>query len=640
MKTKKLLLKNLFLLPALIACLGLMMSGRVTAQTLTTLHNFDYSGLGEGPGYPLILSGNTLYGTEPGAGTNGAGTIFSVNTNGSGFKVLYTFTACSTNSSGIVTYGIATNSDGALPGGGLILSGSILYGTAAYGGKNGSGTVFAINTNGTGFTNLHNFAATFTNSNGVYTNSDGASPQTGLILSGNTLYGTAVEGGTNGCGTVFAINTNGTGFTNLYSFSAIAGDFGENYPNGGLILSGNTLYGTVQGSGSWNGAVFAINTNGSGFTNLYSFSFFDTIGGTNNDGADPNGGLILSGNTLYGTAEAGGIYGFGTVFSINTNGSGFRILHNFKIPIIDNDYTSKAYDCNTNSDGASPWAGLILSGNTLYGTASNGGTNGYGTVFAINIDETGFTTLHSFSAGQYNSFDIMTNSDGANPYAGLILSDNNLYGTTRYGGIAGNGAIFVLNTNGTGFTTLHSFSATNASGINSDGAYPEAGLILSGNTLYGTTTAGGTNGDGVVFSINTNGTCFTNLYSFAGGGDGANPYAGLTLSGNTLYGTALYRGTNGTQYFSGLGTVFSISLAPVSPIAPSFFLSAPKISVGRTNFTFLLSGPAGSNYVLQVSTNLSNWNPVSTSAIPVSGTINLTNAINNYNRRFYRAVIP
>jgi uncharacterized repeat protein (TIGR03803 family) len=158
--------------------------------------------------------------------------------------------------------------------------------------------------------------------------------------------------------------------------------------------------------------------------------------------------------------------------------------------------------------------------------------------------------------------------------------------------------------------------------------------------LYGTTTAGGTNGDGVVFSINTNGTCFTNLYSFAGGGDGANPYAGLTLSGNTLYGTALYGGTNGTQYFSGLGTVFSISLAPVSPIAPSFFLSAPKISVGRTNFTFLLSGPAGSNYVLQVSTNLSNWNPVSTSAIPVSGTINLTNAINNYNRRFYRAVIP
>ena len=65
-------------------------------------------------------------------------------------------------------------------------------------------------------------------------------------------------------------------------------------------------------------------------------------------------------------------------------------------------------------------------------------------------------------------------------------------------------------------------------------------------------------------------------------------------------------------------------------------LSAPQITVDKTNFTFLLSGPAGSNYVLQVSTNLLNWNPVSTSTIPVSGTVNLTNAITNYNRRFYR----
>jgi hypothetical protein len=62
----------------------------------------------------------------------------------------------------------------------------------------------------------------------------------------------------------------------------------------------------------------------------------------------------------------------------------------------------------------------------------------------------------------------------------------------------------------------------------------------------------------------------------------------------------------------------------------------PQIAVGQTNFNFQLSGPAGNNYVLQVSTNLFNWSPVSTSAIPASGTITLTNAITNYNRRFYR----
>jgi hypothetical protein len=69
-------------------------------------------------------------------------------------------------------------------------------------------------------------------------------------------------------------------------------------------------------------------------------------------------------------------------------------------------------------------------------------------------------------------------------------------------------------------------------------------------------------------------------------------------------------------------------------------LSAPQITTGSTNFTFLLAGPAGSNYVLQASTNLVNWSPINTSTIPISGTINLTNAISGYNRRFYRVYIP
>jgi hypothetical protein len=68
-------------------------------------------------------------------------------------------------------------------------------------------------------------------------------------------------------------------------------------------------------------------------------------------------------------------------------------------------------------------------------------------------------------------------------------------------------------------------------------------------------------------------------------------------------------------------------------------LSAPQITAGKTNFTFLLSGPAGSNYVLQVSTNLLNWSPVSTSTIPVSGILTLSNAVNGYNNRFYRAYL-
>jgi len=418
------------LLLLLIASLGLMPAGRATAQTFTTLHGFTAFVLGTNsdgavPVGGLILSGNALYGTASSGGTNGTGTAFAANINGTGFTTLHIFTATS--------FPGFTNSDGANPGGELILSGNTLYGTAYDGGTNGTGTVFAVNTNGIGFTTLHSFKATFGSNS---TNSDGASPVAGLILSGNILYGTAPAGGTNGTGTVFAVNTNGTGFTTLHTFTA------------------------TSGSNS-----------------------------TNSDGATPKAGLVLSGNTLYGTARTGGTNGSGTVFAVNTNGTGFTTLHTF---------TATSGSNSTNSDGTSPETALILSGNTLYGTAAFGGTNGGGTVFAVNTNGTGFTTLHSFMATSGSN----TNSDGALPLAGLVLSGNTLYGTTYFGGTNGFGTVFAVNTNGTGFTTLHIFTALSGSNsTNSDGAYPQAGLILSGNTLYGTAGSGGTNGNGTVFAL-------------------------------------------------------------------------------------------------------------------------------------------
>src|SRR5207253_2144714 len=136
-----------FLLPALIAALGLMPAVRVTAQAFTVLHTFSSA-----------------------SGSNEA------------------------------------NGDGANPSAGLILSNNTLYGTASAGGSSDHGTVFAVNTNGSGFTNLHNFTATSNDSFGFYTNSDGAYPLAGLILSGNTLYGSANAGGRSGQGAVFDIN--------------------------------------------------------------------------------------------------------------------------------------------------------------------------------------------------------------------------------------------------------------------------------------------------------------------------------------------------------------------------------------------------------------------------------------------------
>jgi uncharacterized repeat protein (TIGR03803 family) len=140
-----------------------------------------------------------------------------------------------------------------------------------------------------------------------------------------------------------------------------------------------------------------------------------------------------------------------------------------------------------NGDGANPSAELILSGITLYGTTYAGGTNGAGTVFKVNTNGLGFTNLHT----------------SARPGAGLILSSNTLYGTTEYGGINGAGTVFAVNIDGTDFTTLHVFTALSGPypSTNSDGYLPDAQLILSGNSLYGTTIFGGSSGSGTLFAL-------------------------------------------------------------------------------------------------------------------------------------------
>src|SRR5690348_10904569 len=109
-------------------------------------------------------------------------------------------------------------------------------------------------------------------------------------------------------------------------------DKGGAYPRCGLMLSGSTLYGTTYGGGSsGSGTIFKVNTDGTAFSVLHSFSAlnFTTKGAINNDGANPVAGLVLSGNTLYGAASAGGPWGEGTLFSIAIDGTGFTILHNF-----------------------------------------------------------------------------------------------------------------------------------------------------------------------------------------------------------------------------------------------------------------------------------------------------------------------
>jgi uncharacterized repeat protein (TIGR03803 family) len=462
------------------------------------------------------------------------------------------------------------------------------------------------------FTNLHNF--TLPSASSPFTNSDGFNPDSGLIISSNVLFGTAYHGGSNGNGAIFRLNIDGTHFTNLHSFTALNATTHTNIdganPEATLVLLSNILYGTASTGGSnGNGSIFSITTDGSVFKVLHSFTA--TVTNTNSDGALPLGGLILSSNLLYGTAAQGGAAGEGTVFRMSTNGSGFTNLHSFKALSTNPPYT--------NSEGAQPVAGLILSTNLLYGTAYFGGASGKGAIFQLNTNGSGFTNLYSFTA---TSGAVATNSDGANLNAGLVLSSNYLFGEAYTGGSLGFGTVFKVKTDGTGITTLHNFDYA-------DGEYPNGGLVLSGNTLYGAAAEGGAWGNGTVFAVNTDGSDFTNVHDFsattlvfpyATNSDGANLASGLVLSNSMLYGTAFAGGN------SGAGTVFQIFLAPQLDIS----LSGNKV---------ILTWPINATgFTLQATRNFAppqTWTNVSPAPVIINNQYTVTNSISGAGA-FYR----
>jgi uncharacterized repeat protein (TIGR03803 family) len=376
------------------------------------------------------------------------------------FTVLHSFTPMATNA-----VGIYTNSDGAAAKGALVLSGNILYGACTQGGPSGGGTIFAVNIDGSGFKVLHAFTPldNGNNTDGSYAqfffinNSEyvvGQDP--GLIMADGKLYGTTGSGGLWAGGTVFAMNVDGSGFTNLHSFNS--GNSEGHYPHGGLVVSGRSLYGTTGYYGAGGSSIYAIGTDGSGFTNLHTFSGGDGIG--------PNG-LVLFGDTLFGTTYFGGGTSFfpasyGTVFSLRVDGTGFNVLYSF----------------GSGSDG-DPQAGVAVSDGTIYGITPS-------LVFKLSSSGESFWILHRFDAPGVNT-------------SGLTLSANTLYGT--------DGTLFAVNTDGTGFTNLYSFTPTAPSGAppffstNTDGASPAGQLILSGRTLYGTTEMAGSGGSGTVFKL-------------------------------------------------------------------------------------------------------------------------------------------
>jgi len=511
----------------------------------TVLYTFSGGADGANPnGVIRDLQGNFYGTTSSGGGASGAGVVFKIDTSGHE-TVLYSFTGGDDggySDAGVIRdskgnlYG-TTNSGGALNSGvvfkvdrfghetvlhtfkrgldgnqpdnaGVILdSEGNLYGTTAFGGVGNAGVVYRLDKSGVE-TVLYGFPGP----------AEGQFPfYAGVILaSDGNLYGTTQLGGSGGAGVVYRLDGNGNE-TVLYSFDVLT-ETGFGRPTGGVIrdcdgnLYGNAFIGPAD-LGDTNGVVYKVDTAG------HAMALHNFTGGA--DGSGPYGNLILdSAGNLYGTASGGGASGAGVVFKIDKSG-----------------HETVLYSFTGGADGGGPLAGVIFdSAGNLYGTTNGGGGSGAGVVFKI--DKSGHeTVLHSFTGG----------ADGGYPLAGVIFdSAGNLYGTTGGGGASGAGVVFKIDRSGKE-TPLYSFTG------NADGGYPLfSGVILEGDTLYGTTAGGGPSNAGVVYKVDLSGNEKV-LYSFTGGTDGNEPVTGVIFGpDDVIYGTTALGGQTNA------GVVFEI----------------------------------------------------------------------------------
>ncbi|MFC1668342.1 choice-of-anchor tandem repeat GloVer-containing protein [Chlamydiota bacterium] len=369
----------------------------------------------------------------------------------------------------LYNFGEGGAGDGATPHGSVTIYNGTMYGMTGSGGSGDHGVIFSMDIGDTSsYSILHTFAG------GA---NDGDSPWGSLIVSDNIMYGMTNGGGDAGDGVVFSMNvTDTSSFSLLHEFDS--GTDGRR-PDGDLLLMGNTLYGmTSQGGDENGGIIFSVSTTGTNFNTLFEFTSGSGPGDT---GHRPWGSaLTFVNDKFYGMTADDGPGGYGTVFSVDTDGNNFDVVHSF----------SSGAD-----DGENPHDNLIYYNGRLYGMTENGGDSGSGVIFSMNTDGTDFSLLFEFK-------DNVEGYEGKSPYGHVTISDDGttLYGLTLSGGVNGDGVFFSINNDGTGFSLIHEF------GTGSDGSSPKGNnVVLYNNKLYGMTTSGGTYGDGIIFEYELQG---------------------------------------------------------------------------------------------------------------------------------------
>ena len=431
-----------------------------------------------------------------------------------------------------------------------------------------------------------------------FTGANGSHPRGGLVLgTDGYFYGTTVDGGANGLGTIYRMSPGGD-FTTLYSFEG--GTNGAN-PSAALIQGADgDFYGTAySGGGSNVGTVFRFSTNGV-LTTLASLS------GTN--GAHPDVALVQAADgSLLGCASDGGPdtranpdggHGFGSIFRVTTNGTLTALV---------------LFNC---VNGATPCGLIHGSDGNYYGTTVWGGRTYVSSQFL------GFGTVFQLTNGVRNKlYGFTGDNDGGFVRAGLAEgADGAFYGATAFGGVNKVGTVFRITPQGA-FSNLVAFTGNN-------GSFPYAALTWGGDGYwYGTTYQGGYYTCGTVFRLSSAGA-FSSLAYFPGGEQSSYPRSALVRGpdGN-FYGTTVGGGP------SGYGTVFRFSaLQPptVRGLAP--FPGGVRISCATVPYQA---------YKLQYVTHLgdTNWRDVGSPVLATNSTATVWDPDPGDPQRFYRAVL-
>ena len=640
---------------------------------------------GANPSGGLIEAADgALYGaTCNGGGTNlvtgnlssstNVGTVFRLNKDGGDFTILKSFFSWASGQS------TSLKTNGYFPYGQLVQgTNGALFGTTSAGGQDSGGTIYALNTDGSGFSFLRQL-----------TNAIGGAPLSGMTLgSDGYLYGTTFDGGASNSGTIFRIGQDGGGFAIVTNLA-----FGQGCAATVMEATDGNLYGTTQlGGYSSDGTIFKLAKSGDGFSTIKSFS---ASGG---DGQSGYAGLLVaSDGALYGSTRLGGEQGAGTVFSLNPFGSSYRVLSNLAPEGAANPVAALIEGANGWLYGTSMYGGLSnrgsiftvqtdglgfnllhsFSGNASHSYASLAqSTNGllygltlqYGTLFDLSADGSNYTTLHTFGSEAMNPMSALVQASdgnfygtsyfsylgptinatngcifrldpdgsnyivlkffsdplatGANPLSPLLeASDGMLYGTTYSGGTTNNaGAVFRLNKDGSGFELLRAFD-----GVQGDVRHPCGSLVEGADgAIYGTTERGGANDRGALFKLNKDGGDYAVLASFDST-IGAYPRGGVVLGpNNSLYGTTDQGGATGS------GTVFRFgtTLEYIS-----------QVTVTGNQVLLTCVGESGASYLIERTANLdqpSTWETVQSTNAPASGQFLVNDPLPFVQSAFYR----